>query len=222
MIVNAIQKWAIIEIPRTGTKSLRDALMQIPGTFLYGNHNELFTLPPLFDGFDFATVVRDPVVRLHSLYRYLQMDEVVQRHPEWFAAIHNEVKEMTFAEWLVEGKAPFSGGGWPYTVGNPIPEQDKSQTSYFIHLDREIKMLKHEELFNRTDGTALYSLLNEVLRGTFVGFRHLNAARPDGHMKDPYALLDKKAATKMIWLDSFLYDDAYAVQHKRLQHIINS
>lgn len=217
MIVNALYKWAIIEIPRTGTKSLREALLQIPGTFVYGNHNEVSTLPKAFEEFTLATVVRDPVHRLHSLYRYLSMDAVVNRHKEWFTPLHREVTEMSFSEWILDGKALFCGGAWPYSVAHQVPEQNKSQSGYYAHPDYLVEAFPHENLFSANSERGMREdFCTRILRGHQVKFRWLNASMADGHTRDPYDLLTVKAAEKIRCIDADLYATIYYGQLSRL------
>lgn len=219
MIINALHKWAFIEIPRTGTKSLREALMQIPGTFLYGNHNEITTLPEAFKDFRIAVVVRDPVHRLYSIYRYMRMTQVVQRHPEWFDPLHREVMEMTFSEWIVDGKALFCGGAWPYTVAHMVPEQDKGQASYFTMTGQYAEIFPHENLFSLDrDRNSVESLSSRILNNVPIRLRHLNSSVPvDGGAGDPYTLLNAKAADKVLTLDGYVYATIYHANIGRLR-----
>lgn len=222
MIINAVHRWAFIEIPRTGTKSMRDALMKIPGTFFYGNHNEVTTLPKAFKGFKMAVMVRDPVRRLHSLYCYLRMKEVVNRHPEWFGPLHAEVMEMTFSDWLVNGKALFCGGAWPYVVGNPVPEQDKSQVSYFESADHHVEVFSYESMYLNEKDDMRLKFSNSFLNGLPLQLRRLNASRPDGNAANPYLLLNKAAAEKIRCLELCLYDKVYLEEGDHLRAIIKA
>lgn len=149
MIINPIFGWVYIEIPKTGSTSIRAALKTIHGSFEYGRHIELCELPTEFRDYRVFTVFRNPISRLESLYDYMQQGDHISKYWEWFRPLHHEVTTMPFSTWLMDGKAPFCGGPWPHHQKYVMPEQLKPQS---LWLDNpwsiKPKVFHYEKVFD--------------------------------------------------------------------------
>lgn len=125
----------LILTPRTGSGSLRRAVAKkYPGAMLLYRHMEADGLPGGYDRWRKLGVVRQPVERLWSLYKFLQRFDG-DHDPDYIAAQRKSVARP-FEEWLVENQtvftSPYDSAGlgrfWPqYTVRHPLPENRKSQ-----------------------------------------------------------------------------------------------
>jgi len=98
-------------------------------------------VPHGYDRWRKVGIVRNPVERLWSLYKYLQrigLDWCLEHDAAYTADLRASV-EVPFEEWLVRNEVPFTtpydraGLGRyfaPYTVRHPLPENRKSQFVY--------------------------------------------------------------------------------------------
>lgn len=128
----------VILVPRTGSGSLKLALLhQYPQAMAIYRHMEADGVPAGYDRWRRVGVVRDPVERLWSLYKFLQRFD--GPYPEAYIAAQRASVARSFSEWLVENREVFtcpydSGGGsrfWPrYAVRHALPETRKSQFLY--------------------------------------------------------------------------------------------
>lgn len=138
----------VILVPRSGSGSLRDALLATypRATMLY-RHMEADGTPQGYDRWRRVGVVRHPVDRLWSLFKFLQKVAAVQPSSDipgkweasYVAAQRRSIDGRTFDKWLVENEtvftSPYDSGGlgrfWPgFTVRHPLPENRKSQFIY--------------------------------------------------------------------------------------------
>lgn len=135
-------KTIIILTPRTGTRSLKNAVRQrYPGSFMLYRHMEADGVPHGYDRWAKIGVVRDPVERLWSLYKYLArfgLDWCAE-HDETYTANMRRSVEMPFEQWLLTNDLPFTtpydSAGltrfFPaYACRHPLPENRKSQFVY--------------------------------------------------------------------------------------------
>lgn len=151
MIINPIFGWVFIEIPKTGSTSIREALKSIHGSFEYGRHIELCELPPEFHDYRVFTVFRNPMDRLQSLYDYMQGGQHITKYWDWFKPLHQEVISMPFSAWLLDGFAPFCGGPWPHHQRHIMPEQQKTQGLYLDNpWNIKTKIFHYEHVFDPT------------------------------------------------------------------------
>lgn len=129
----------VILIPRTGTSSLRRAIAaKYPESIPIYRHMEADGIPLGYDRWQKVTLIRDPLDRLWSLYKFIR-DFQAGTHDPAFVARMRQSADRPFSEWLVHNEVPFSapydsagkGRYWPYfTCRHPIPENRKSQEIY--------------------------------------------------------------------------------------------
>ena len=135
MIIVPELKTVVILVPRTGSGSLRRALLaRYPGAMQIYRHMEADGIPIGYDRWSKVGVIRDPVDRLWSLYKFLA-HFAGDHDPAYIAAMRGSV-DMPFSDWLVRNETVFTspydraghGRYWPeYTVRHPLPENKKSQ-----------------------------------------------------------------------------------------------
>lgn len=138
MIIIPEIKTVVILVPRTGSSSLRKAIAaRYPGAIHLYRHMEADGVPHGYDRWRKVGMLRDPVARLWSLYKFLRTLD--GRHdPEYIEAMRKSV-DMPFNEWLVTNEATFTD---PYSrqdglmihpfyaCRHPMPETRKSQWVY--------------------------------------------------------------------------------------------
>jgi hypothetical protein len=131
----------VILVPRTGTTALKNALQaKYPKSMLLYRHMEADGVPHGYDRWRRVGVVRRPVQRLWSLYRYLR---TMEQEPNWSPGYADRMRataQCGFGEWLLTNQTAFTepyvrGGGvpgyWPkYAVNHALPENRKSQFLY--------------------------------------------------------------------------------------------
>jgi hypothetical protein len=127
----------LILVPRTGSGSLKRAVLaKYPRAMMLYRHMEACGIPAGYDWWDRVGVVRHPVERLWSLYKFLGRQDFIE--PE-----QNEVARRCvarpFDDWLLHNEIPFMGSGvhvsqlgrWPqFHVRHIMPENRKSQFTY--------------------------------------------------------------------------------------------
>lgn len=142
MIIVPELQTVVILTPRTGTRSLKNALLQTyPQSFLLYRHMEADGVPHGYDRWAKVGVVREPVSRLWSLYKYLDrfgLDWCAE-HDETYTANMRASVAKPFEEWLMTNELPFTtpydsaglGRFFPaYACRHPLPENRKSQFMY--------------------------------------------------------------------------------------------
>lgn len=177
MIIVPELKTVVILTPRTGTRSLKNAILATyPQAFLLYRHMEADGVPQGYDRWRKVGVVREPIARLWSLYKYLDrfgLDWCAE-HDETYTASMRASVAKPFEEWLMTNDLPFTtpydsagrGRFFPaYTVRHAVPENRKSQFVYLRpDLGTEIvpyafaNMLHHElgvaAVIGRENGTS--------------------------------------------------------------------
>lgn len=135
-------KTVVILTPRTGTRALKRAIAATyPASMLIYRHMEADGVPQGYDRWRKVGVVRDPVDRLWSLYKYLKAFGLsfCQEHDEAYTAAQRQSVERPFEDWLLHNErvftSPYDSAGLgrffaPYTVRHPLPENRKSQFVY--------------------------------------------------------------------------------------------
>lgn len=128
----------VVLVPRTGSGSLRRAIAaKYPRSMLIYRHMEADGVPHGYDRWAKVGVVRHPVDRLWSLYKFLQRFDG-QHDPAYIAAMRRSV-DPSFSQWLtgnlVVFTSPYDRAGlgrfFPnFTVRHPLPENQKSQFVY--------------------------------------------------------------------------------------------
>lgn len=135
-------KTVVILVPRTGSGSLYRAVMKTyPDAMLIYRHMEADGVPHGYDRWHKVGVVRNPLARLWSLYKFLQDFGVCSdgnHDPAYIQAMQSSV-DMSFSDWLCFNQTAFTnpydenGGNrfYPkYTVLHSMPENRKSQYFY--------------------------------------------------------------------------------------------
>lgn len=151
----------VILVPRTGSGSLRRAVQgRWPKSILIYRHMEADGVPQGYDRWHKVGVVREPVERLWSLYKFLLRFDG-NHDPDYINAMRQSVA-MPFDEWIVCNQVPFTspydsanrGRYWPqFTVRHPLPENRKSQFVYLRpDLGTEVHRFNHlRDLERRLD-----------------------------------------------------------------------
>lgn len=146
ILIPEIETVAIL-VPRTGSRSLKGAILNRYGNamMLY-RHMEADGVPQGYERWRKIGVMRHPVDRLWSLYKYLlsmpinpDCQILRDNHAEWVIEQHRgATAHETFSDWIVNNQTsfskPFYGDGKfapLFTVRNAMPETRKSQ---FMHL----------------------------------------------------------------------------------------
>lgn len=136
ILIPEIQK-VVILVPRTGTGSLRRAIREAyPNAIHLYRHMEADGVPHGYDHWQKVGVVRHPLERLWSLYKFLQRFDG-PHDPAYLRAMRESV-QRPFTEWLIHNEVafttPFDRGGsrfFPfYSCRHAMPENRKSQWLY--------------------------------------------------------------------------------------------
>jgi len=154
MILIPELKKILILIPRTGSTSLKTAVLEkYKKSICLYRHMEADGVPYGYDRWEKIGVVRDPVIRLWSLYKFLKTING-DYHPPYIDAMNDSVRDITFSEWIIKNKTvftnPYDSGGsdkyFPYySVLHSLPENRKSQFIY-LRPDLGTKVFKYENL----------------------------------------------------------------------------
>lgn len=142
MIIVPEIKTIVLLVPRTGTRSLKRAIAErYPQSMLLYRHMEADGVPQGYDRWRKVGVVREPIARLYSLYKYLKRFglDFCQEHDEIYTAAMRTSVARPFEHWLLDNEmvftSPYDRAGlnrfFPaYTVRHPLPENRKSQFHY--------------------------------------------------------------------------------------------
>jgi hypothetical protein len=142
MILVPELKTVVILTPRTGTRALKRAIGErYPQAMMLYRHMEADGVPQGYDRWPKIGVVRDPVERLWSLYKYLKRFglDFCEEHDTAYTASMRQSVERPFEDWLINNErvftSPYDSSGlgrfFPaYTVRHPLPENRKSQFIY--------------------------------------------------------------------------------------------
>lgn len=160
----------MILVPRTGTGTLRRAIAaRYPQSIALYRHMEADGVPHGYDRWQKVGVVRDPVDRLWSLWKFLQT--FGGDYDGAFIRAMRESVRRPFCEWVVENEVVFTspydraglGRFFPgYTVRHPLPENRKSQMVY-LRPDLGTNIYRFEqmdELYQRLDIDVIGPLHN--------------------------------------------------------------
>lgn len=142
MIIVPEIKTVVLLVPRTGTRALKRAIAErYPQSFMLYRHMEADGVPHGYDRWLKLGVVRHPVERLWSLYKYLQRFGIdfCEEHDETYTAKMRDSVRMSFDDWLIGNDqvftSPYDSAGlgrfFPaYACRHPLPENRKSQFVY--------------------------------------------------------------------------------------------
>lgn len=151
-----------ILVPRTGSGAIRRAVAAAyPASLQIYRHMEADGVPAGYDRWRRIGVVRHPVDRLWSLYKYLQtfgegkiFNPVTGAWPpSYVAEQRGSVVGLGFSDWIVRNRAIFTHpyitgdtGFRPFfTLRHPLPENLKSQFVY-LRPDLGTGIYRYEEL----------------------------------------------------------------------------
>ncbi len=172
MLIIPSHETIVITPPRTGSTILRDIVLdEIPRSFSPYRHMEAAGIPFGYENYKRLCVIRHPLDRLWSLYKYVQ--HTAAGSPEWRKAqrdstVNPEIggaDRLSFSEWLLDNNTIFAGwtpknGGvpsGPYRTKHPRPETRKSQALYaYAGIDEDED--KAVELHYFEDGTIWSAL----------------------------------------------------------------
>ncbi len=153
MIIIPEKEIVVILTPRTGSGALRRAIVQrYPEAVLLYRHMEADGVPAGYDRWRRVGVVRHPVDRLWSLYKFLGSFDG-PHDAAYITAMRNSVA-MSFDDWLCDNLVVFTspydragrGRYWPqYTVRHPLPENHKSQFLY-LRPDLGTEIIRYDEV----------------------------------------------------------------------------
>jgi hypothetical protein len=132
----------LILVPRTGSGSLKRAVLaKYPRALLLYRHMEACGIPAGYDRWDRVGVVRHPVERLWSLYKFLGQGggDSASQWPDHFDVMRASV-QRPFDDWLLNNELVFTdphdqGGSaerfYPqFNIRYALPENRKSQFTY--------------------------------------------------------------------------------------------
>jgi len=132
----------VILTPRTGTRAVIRAIRQTyPDAIQLYRHMEADGVPQGYDRWRKIGVVRQPIERLWSLYKYLQHFGLAycNEHNHVYTARQRASVARPFEDWLMHNEVPFTtpydseGRGRfyaAYCCRHPMPENRKSQFVY--------------------------------------------------------------------------------------------
>lgn len=145
LIVPEIQT-VVILVPRTGSGTLRNALLaKYPKAMMLYRHMEADGVPLGYDRWRRLGVVRQPIERLWSLYKYCSLiggeaDPVSGRFRQGYVqSLRESVEHLSFNQWLEHNELPFThpyetGGAGFYPVYNQLHSYPENRKSQFIYL----------------------------------------------------------------------------------------
>lgn len=201
----------LILVPRTGSGTLRRAVAKTyPNSMLVYRHMEADGLPLGYDHWKRLGVVRDPIDRLWSLYKFLA--DFSGDHDASYIKAMRDSAARPFSEWIVENETVFTspydraghGRYWPgYTVRHPLPENRKSQRVYlrpdlgtqvygFEQIDEVARRLKVSlgDRHNSTGEQAIPPLTHQAIEYIERVFRWDLLVRATMGLPHPRALLE--------------------------------
>ncbi len=147
----------IILVPRTGTRALKRGIAaRWPNAIHLYRHMEADGVPQGYDRWRKVGVVRHPVERLWSLYKYLQRFGIdhCQEHEAAYTAAMRASVDRPFDDWLLHNERPFTspydsaglGRFYPfYCCRHPLPENRKSQWVY-LRPDLGTQIFTHDNI----------------------------------------------------------------------------
>lgn len=153
----------LILVPRTGSGTLRRAVAaRYPRSQMIYRHMEACGVPRGYDHWHRVGVVRHPLDRLWSLYKFMR-DYSNHKHDSTYVQSLNDSTKLTFSDWIVGNQtvfsSPYDRSGYgqylaEYTVNHPIPENQKSQFLY-LRPDLGTRIVQYENLSEFASGLDL-------------------------------------------------------------------
>ena len=180
ILIPEIEK-VLILTPRAASTSLKNAVLnKYPESVLIYRHMEADGVPHGYDAWEKIGVIRHPLQRLWSLYKYLKKF-TGDYCPEYIKKMNKCVEGIDFSDWVVSNKvvftSPYGENGKyhaKYTINHSLPENIKSQYLY-LRPDLGTKIFRFDRL---------YSLANYI----GVDLEQLNASK-----KKPFPEVNQQA-----------------------------
>jgi hypothetical protein len=154
MIIIPEIETVVILVPRTGSGSLRLAIAEkYPRSMAIYRHMEADGVPLGYDRWRKVGVVRHPIERLWSLYKFMRDYHSHAHDPGYVAALRGSCR-LPFSDWIVDNEIVFTS---PYDRGNkdrffpyhalrhPIPENRKSQF-FYLRPDLGTKVYRYDKV----------------------------------------------------------------------------
>ncbi len=153
MIIVPEIETVVILTPRTGSGSTKRAILdKYPNAMMLYRHMEADGVPQGYDRWPKVGVVRNPLDRMWSLYKFLE--SMAGNYDESYITAMRVSVNRSFESWLLHNEITFNamyppgcqGRFFPsYAVRHPMPENRKSQ---YIHLrpDLGTKVYKFDDL----------------------------------------------------------------------------
>lgn len=139
MIIIPELETVLLQPPRTGTTSIREAVLKkYPKAFAPYRHMEYAGIPVGYERWRVVCQVRNPYQRMVSLFNYMKNPEVREdTDPVWIEKVKAETT-LGFSHWLRNGSFvfanPAASDAKPFRPRHmclyPLPEQQKSQSFY--------------------------------------------------------------------------------------------
>lgn len=152
MLIIPEHRAVLILPPRTGSTSIKEAVRaRYPCAKSLYRHMERDSIPAAFRDWAVIGIVREPLARLHSLYRYMQRIPETSGEPGWRARIAADTRRP-FEDWLLRSTEPFNdpsvtcGRGDYYAVRHVMPITRKSQFAWLRPDLGPIEILNFEDI----------------------------------------------------------------------------
>jgi hypothetical protein len=152
MIIVPELEAVVIQPPRTGSTSIKEAVLKkYPEAFSPYRHMEIHGTPAGYDVWRSICIIRHPLERLHSLYRFMgKFSTRPVSSPSWAARLQGDV-DRSFEDWLTDSREVFTdpwepdGGFIPrYLVMDRTPIARKSQRAWVGPCEKSVTLLKLE------------------------------------------------------------------------------
>lgn len=173
MIIVPELKAIVITPPRTGSTSLRTALLnRYQDAYSPHDHMEMIGAPAGFiDCYHQVVMVRHPVDRLYSMYQYMRTYES-NNNPEWIDSVRKD-SDRSFSDWLLSSKHLFVTNN----IGRPNPRYGQLKSTPAVQKSAVSGYGDPTRGFTRT-----YLKLENVskIEDTFdIKLPHFNVTNPD-------------------------------------------
>ena len=148
MIIIPERELVVITPPRTGSGSLRRALAaRYPRAMLMYSHMEADGIPAGYERWKKVGLVRNPLERLWSLYKYCR--QMPWHHGDKHVSAIRASVDRSFDSWLLNNSTIFTQPQCEkflpyYSVKHPLPETRKSQFMY-LRPDLGTEVFTYEE-----------------------------------------------------------------------------
>ena len=149
----------LILVPRTGSGSLRRAVAErYPAAKMIYRHMEACGVPKGYDRWRKVGIVRNPLDRLWSLYKFMASYQNDEHDPAYVQSM-NDSASIPFSDWIIGNQtvftSPYDSAGlgrfFPeYTVNHPLPENRKSQFVY-LRPDLGTQIFQYDNLMHFAD-----------------------------------------------------------------------